>query len=73
MRKEIEKRLKEASTVCLLTDLWCNSQSKDLIGLFAVLTNPSFDRDIFVIDFILIPGKKHTAENIKEAIETMVN
>jgi len=72
LRDEIEKRLKKASTVCLLTDLWCNTQTTDFIGLCGVLTSHSFEREILVIDMIRMPSKRHTAENIKFAIEQMV-
>jgi hypothetical protein len=72
LRDEIEKRLKEASTVCQLTDLWCNTQTTDFIGLCGVLTSHSFESQILVIDMIRMPGKRHTAENIKFAIEQMV-
>jgi hypothetical protein len=69
----IEKRLKQASTVCLLTDLWSNTQTTDFIGLCGVLTSHPFEREILVIDMMRMPGKRHTAENIKFAIERMVN
>ncbi len=72
MREEIEKRLNQASTICLLTDLWCNTQTSDFIGLCAVLTTPSFEREMLTVDMIRMPGKRHTAENIKVAIEQMV-
>jgi hypothetical protein len=64
-----EKTLNQASTICLLTDLWCNTQTSDFIGLYAVLTTPSFEREMLTVDMIRMPGKRHTAENIKVAIE----
>ena len=72
MREEIAKRLNQASAICLLTDLWCNTQTSDFIGLCAVLTTPSFERELLTVDMIRMPGKRHTAENIKVAIEQMV-
>jgi hypothetical protein len=71
MREEIVKRLNQAST-SLLTDLWCNIQTSDFIGLCAVLTTPSFEREMLTVDMIRMPGKRHTAENIKVAIEQIV-
>ena len=72
IREEIAKRLNQASAICLLTDLWCNTQTSDFIGLCAVLTTPSFERELLTVDMIRMPGKRHTAENIKVAIEQMV-
>ena len=73
LRQEIELRLKEASSICLLTDLWCNFQNTDFIGICATLMYPSFEKEILVIDMMKMLGKKHSAENIKSAIESMVN
>jgi hypothetical protein len=72
LRQEIELRLKESSSICLLTDLWCNFQNTDFIGLCASLMYPSFEKEILVIDMMKMLGKKHSAENIKSAIESMV-
>jgi hypothetical protein len=57
----------------MFPDLWCNTQTTDFIGLCGVLTSHSFEREILVIDMIRMPGERHTAENIKFAIEQMVN
>ena len=45
----------------------------DFIGLVAALMDKNFNRNIFVVDVLRMPGNSHYAENIKEAIETMVN
>jgi hypothetical protein len=45
----------------------------DFIGLVAALMDKNFNRNIFVVDVLRMPGNSHNAENIKEAIETMVN
>ncbi len=60
MREEIVKTLNQAST-SLLTDLWCNTQTSDFIGLCAVLTTSSFEREMLTVDMIRMPGKRHTA------------
>ena len=35
--------------------------------------NEIFTREVFVANMMRMPGNSHTAEYIKEAIETMVN
>ncbi len=54
------------------TDIWTNSINSDFIGLAAVLTNSTYDREIFVINMMRLSGR-HTAENVKIAIEELVN
>lgn len=73
LRKEIEKRLQAAETICLITDLWTNKQNDDFIALCGVITNKFFEREILVVDMIPMLGASHTAENIKAAIEKMVS
>jgi hypothetical protein len=72
LRKEIERRLQAAETICLITDLWTNKQNDDFIALCGVITNEFFEREILVIDMLPMLGESHTAENIKDAIERMV-
>ena len=64
MRDEIERRLKLAQAICFITDLWCSKQNKDLIGLGAVITNSSFEREILIIDMMRMVGNSQTADNI---------
>ena len=39
LRDEIQRRLKLAEVICLITDLWCSKQNRDFIVLGAVITN----------------------------------
>jgi len=45
----------------------------DFIALGAACTFSSFTREIFVIEMIPMPPGGHNAENIKKAVEQMVN
>jgi hypothetical protein len=72
LRQEIESRLKEASSICLLTDLCCNFHITDFIGLCATLMYASFEKEIIVIDMMKMPGEKHSVENIKSAIVLLI-
>ena len=53
--------------------IWTAKQNSDFIGLVTAVMNENFTGDVFVADMMRMPGNSHTAENIKEAIEAMVN
>ena len=72
LRNSIQEKLFQAETICLISDMWTNKQNSDFIGLAAVITNKSWEREIIVIDMIRMPGNDHRAENIKIAIEQMI-
>jgi hypothetical protein len=67
----IETKLQSAESICLIVDLWCKN-SRDFISLAAVMTNSCHERFICVIDMQRMEAN-HTAENIKKAIEEMIN
>jgi hypothetical protein len=46
--------------------------NSDFIGLVTALMYENFTREVFVANMMRMPGKSHTAEYIKEAIETMI-
>lgn len=71
MGEAIETKLQSAESICLIVDLWCKN-SRDFISLAAVMTNSCHDRSICVIDMQRMAAN-HTAENIKKAIEEMIN
>ena len=45
----------------------------DFIGLAVCVINNFFERKILILDITKMPGNSHNAENIKEAIEAMIN
>ncbi len=71
LRSAIESKLDDAETVCLIVDIWTNKRMIDFIALGAVVTNKSFERELFVIDIIPMSGR-HTAENVRIAVKQMV-
>lgn len=72
MNKVIESKLEESLSICLISDIWTNKQMLDFMGLAVNLINKDFKKETLVIGMCLMPGN-HNAENIKEAIETLVN
>jgi hypothetical protein len=72
LRKCQENKLNNAETISLMTDLWTNRANSDFIAVAASCSNSCFDREIFIIDMVRMEGR-HTAENIKKAIEIMIN
>jgi len=72
LKSAIEFKLKNASSVCLITDLWTNTIKADFIGLAAVLTDNSLNHELVVIGMMKTPGS-HNSETIKKSVETMVN
>jgi hypothetical protein len=55
-----------------MSDIWTAKQNSDFIALRAAIIDASLNRNIMVLDMMRIPGSSHNAENIKQAIETMV-
>jgi hypothetical protein len=68
----IDQKLDNALTITLITDIWTNKIMADFIGLAAVIVNKFKEREFFVIGMMGMPGN-HTAENVKYAIEHLVN
>ena len=73
LRNSIQSKLEEAETICLIADIWTNGSNSDFIALVAVLTNSDFEREFLIMDMMRMPGESHNAENLKVAIEKMVN
>lgn len=67
----IDKKLKEAVTVCLVLDLWTNSFNTDFIACAALVTYKTMVRESFVIGMTAMPGR-HTSENIKQALMNLL-
>ena len=68
----VNKKLEEAYSICLITDIWTNKSNVDFIALGASITDAVFDKSIFIISMMPMQGS-HNAENIKLCVETMVN
>jgi hypothetical protein len=68
----LEHNLKHAVCACLIVDIWTNTVNADFIGLAAVLTDSQLEKEVHIINMMRMPGP-HCAENIKIAVEKMVN
>ncbi len=68
----IETKLETAVTVCFVVDLWTNLINSDYIALGVVITNNSFDREMIIVNMMRMIGT-HNSENVKLAIETIIN
>ena len=69
---KIQDKLRSAITISLMVDLWSRRIMAGYIGLGAICIFPDAHRELFVIDFKAV-SDRHTAENVKNEIETMVN
>lgn len=69
---EINHIFEEAFSVCLIADIWTSKQMLDFMGVAANIINYKFEKQTIVIGLELMPGS-HNAENIKIAIESIVN
>ena len=69
---KIGELLASCENACLITDIWTNKQMLDFMGLVACTIDSVFRRQFIVIGMCLMPGN-HCAENIKKAIEQLVN
>jgi hypothetical protein len=68
----ILKKLNDAKSICLISDIWSNKQMLAFMGLVAIITNKYFGKELLVIGMIDMP-LRHCAEDIKLAVETIVN
>ena len=68
----IEAKLQTALSICVISDIWTSKQMLDFMGLGASFTNNLFEKEVLIIGMMLMPGA-HSAENIKESIEKLVN
>jgi hypothetical protein len=55
-----------------MSDIWTAKQNSDFIALGAAIIDANLNKKIVVLDMMNMPGTSHNAENIKQAIETMV-
>jgi hypothetical protein len=68
----ITEKLMGAIYINLITDIWTNINTVDFLGLAAVCVYNNFKKEIFTIGLTPMIGS-HCAENIKKAIEFIVN
>jgi len=72
LKEAIKEKLNKASFVCLIVDLWSSKIGSDFIALVGLLGSKCIEREIVVLDMIRM-NDSHTAENIKLAIENIIN
>ena len=73
LNKEIERKLKNATYVTLLTDAWTGQLSNvEFLALGAQIIDNLFNQEILIIGMVEIVGG-HCAENIQAAIEKIIN
>ena len=70
--QEISNKLINSRFITLITDIWTNKSMVDYLALGASIVNLDFEKELIVIGMIKMPGS-HNAENIKSAIETIIN
>lgn len=67
----IDIKLDKAKAITLIADIWTNKIMADFLGLAALIKNANDKQELIVIGMQSM--NDHTAENIKEAIENLVN
>lgn len=72
MKTQINVRLQKALYLHLITDIWTSSDSIDFIAVGAALTYTTLRRELIVLGMEEMSGR-HTAENVKVGIESIVN
>ena len=72
MKNIITNKLVDAKYITLITDIWTNKSVIDYLALGASIINTSFLKEILIIGMVKMPGA-HNAENVKKAIEMIIN
>ena len=72
MKNIITNKLRRCKHCTLLTDIWSSNQLVDILGCCCSLVYTDFTKETIVIGLRKMNGA-HTAENIKEAVEAIVN
>ena len=55
----IEIKLKEAETICLITDIWSNRINVDYIALGANITSKNFEKETLILSMMPMQGKSN--------------
>lgn len=72
LHEAIETKLNNAVTISLIVDTWTNTVGSEFLALSAITTNEALEKEFMVIGFLVLQNG-HSAERIKEAIETIIN
>lgn len=72
IHKKIEEKLKEAKSVCLITDLWSNTSNSQYLALACSIVYNNFHKEIRVVGMVNTNGSSN-AESIKICIEQIIN
>ncbi len=70
--KIIEEKLENALVITLIVDIWTNKIGADYIAVAASTLDSCWVHEVFTVGMMLMPGP-HNAENIKIAIEVIIN
>ena len=68
----LEWKLVNALCICITSDIWTTKALLDFLAICATLSSFDYTRETIVIGMVQMPGN-HNAENVKEAIEEVVN
>lgn len=72
LNNALSQKLRNASYIHLITDIWTNINTIDFLGLAVVCVFNDMKKEIFTIGLTPMEGS-HCAENVKKAIETIIN
>lgn len=72
VENKIEEMLKNSASIVIISDIWTSKSMLDFMGIAVNIIYPNFEKETRVIGLELMPGA-HNAENIKIAIERIVN
>lgn len=72
VKHELNNLLSNAVSVLVISDIWTNKQMLDFMGIAVNIIDKYFVKQTMVIGLEIMPGR-HNAENIKKAIEDLVN
>jgi hypothetical protein len=72
LNEQLERELKKAASICFISDIWSSRQLASVNSIAGNLINENFEKSTIVIGMCEMPGS-HTAENIKDTCETIVN
>jgi hypothetical protein len=72
VKHELNNLLSNAVSVLVISDIWTNKQMLDFMKIAVNIIDKYFVKHTMVIGLEIMPGR-HNAENIKKAIEDIVN
>ena len=72
LEKGLESKLQDATCISLISDIWTTKGLIDFLAICISTSDLNFKREIIVLGMIQMPGR-HAAENVKAAIEDLIN